>query len=293
MTTPLPIQFRVSALNPTKTYTPQQFADAIAARLSIETSEELSLFVSGSAAPSTDSGPWLKDGVTWWVWSATVGAYIPQPLDLESLRYTASQVAPDPSKFIFWIQVDSTTGRPISINYYVSGSWVDIYADKFAQYSTTAEMNAAIEAAINNNYPFRVALTGADQNYTAGTGDAPIVFDETIFDPSTSVAAGLFTAKKAGYYTFRASIYIALDTGSPTGIDRQLKLLKNGSSFARSVIQVSDDTDGLTISIAGSCQLNIGDTVSAAVYVVSSGASTWNVINDSGTTYFEGNKIAG
>lgn len=37
-------------------------------------------FVTGSIAPTTDQGPWLKNGVEWYVWSSTDGGYVPQGL---------------------------------------------------------------------------------------------------------------------------------------------------------------------------------------------------------------------
>ena len=37
-------------------------------------------FVTGSVAPTTDQGPWLKNGVEWYVWSSVDGGYVPQGL---------------------------------------------------------------------------------------------------------------------------------------------------------------------------------------------------------------------
>lgn len=65
---PLPVPFRG---------TPQALADAIVARLSLETEETLALFRNGGSEPSSDMGPWLKDGNKWYVWSADDGAYVP------------------------------------------------------------------------------------------------------------------------------------------------------------------------------------------------------------------------
>ncbi len=93
-----------------------------------------------------------------------------------------------------------------------------------------------------------------------------------------------------GYYTFNAQIYISLATGSPTGIDRQLKLAKNGVPFSRTVAQSSDATGGMSISVTGSIALAAGDQVTAVIYVTTTGASTWDIDNDDTTTYFEGNR---
>jgi hypothetical protein len=39
------------------------------------------VFTVGGNAPTSDSGPWLKDGKEWYIWDTTTQAYIPQALD--------------------------------------------------------------------------------------------------------------------------------------------------------------------------------------------------------------------
>ncbi len=151
-------------------------------------------------------------------------------------------------------------------------------------------MNAAI-ANGQTTYPFRAGKDGSTQVYTAGTGDEEVSFDVEAFDPRDVFASNRFIAPLDGYYTFKASISIGLDTGTPTGIDRQLKLTKNGLAFSRTVVQESDDTSGQTVEVSGSVQLNAGDYVNAMVYVTSTGASTWSIVNDTTITYFEGNRL--
>lgn len=76
----LPVTFRSAPLPSTWRGTPRELQDAITARLTIETQTELALFVTGSVAPVTNVGPWLKDGVTWYVWDDGSGSYIPEIL---------------------------------------------------------------------------------------------------------------------------------------------------------------------------------------------------------------------
>lgn len=56
---------------------PQELADAIASRLMITTESGSSSFVTGSVAPTSNQGPWLKDGLEWWVWDDSIGGYRP------------------------------------------------------------------------------------------------------------------------------------------------------------------------------------------------------------------------
>ena len=279
---------------PGKSYTLQQLQDAIAANLSIDTSDQLSLFVTGSAAPTSNVGPWLNNGVTWYVWDSSTGAYIPQPLAQDSLRFVASKTAPDPGIYIFWIELDSNDGHPIGVKSFFNSTWTDVYASTFANYSTTAQMNAAISAAVaaQTSYPFRIQVFG-DQSISTGV-DVPVNYDDVVFDPNNCITSNTFTAKANGYYNFTASIYLQGLTGTPTGIDRQLKLLKNGSAFTRNVQETTNSANGRSIAVTGSCQLAIGDTVSVAVYVVNSGGglSTFQIVNDNTTGFFQGSRLA-
>lgn len=55
----------------------QDLMDAMMSRLSITPNQNYSTFVVGSTEPTTNQGPWLKDGVTWYIWSDADGKYIP------------------------------------------------------------------------------------------------------------------------------------------------------------------------------------------------------------------------
>jgi hypothetical protein len=81
MPTPLPVSFRLTPLPDGGSYTPQQLAEAIVARLNLDTQESLALFQIGSVLPTSDEGPILKDGVSWWVWNDEDGEYVPQTVE--------------------------------------------------------------------------------------------------------------------------------------------------------------------------------------------------------------------
>lgn len=57
--------------------TPQQLANAIAARLIVQISQNNGIFVTGSTAPTSNQGPWLKNCEEWWVWSDSLASYVP------------------------------------------------------------------------------------------------------------------------------------------------------------------------------------------------------------------------
>lgn len=80
MSTPkLPLTFSASALPAGATYTPQQFLDAIVARLSINSEENYSIITVSNTLPTSNIGPVLLGGLEWYVWDPTSGAYIPIP----------------------------------------------------------------------------------------------------------------------------------------------------------------------------------------------------------------------
>lgn len=284
MATPLPITFRISPLTPGKKYTPQQFADAIAARLSIDTQEELSLFVSGSIAPTTDQGPWLANGTTWYVWDSATGAYVPQPLSFESLKYIASQTPPDQNIYTFWILLDSA-GKAQGIYYYSTGAWRSVYDDSFL----ALQSEIAIKT---QQYPFR-GDSAADQTLTAAGDNAVVTFTET-FDPTNVFGASTFTAPVAGYYQINTKVNMEASGGAPTANTVIVKLIKNGSTsgieneFATCPI-IDGDLGQHTYNINTMLSLAANDTIQVYVECSATGAGNW-VIKESGT-YFSGHRV--
>lgn len=85
MANTIPITIQMGALPPQVRATPQQLADMMVARMSLVTAQTFALFVSGSTAPLSNAGPWFNTNTnSWWVWSDTDGAYIPEPVFIPS-----------------------------------------------------------------------------------------------------------------------------------------------------------------------------------------------------------------
>lgn len=76
----LPVSFRSSPLPYNWSGTPNDFLSALTARLYIESEQQIALINAGSVAPTSDVGPWLKDGVEWYVWNPISGTYVPQTI---------------------------------------------------------------------------------------------------------------------------------------------------------------------------------------------------------------------
>jgi len=76
--------------------TPQDLFEAMIERLSIQSPVGTQFFVVGGAEPSTNQGPWLKDGTKWYVFSESLGRYV--PLDISDSivsLFIVSETEPD------------------------------------------------------------------------------------------------------------------------------------------------------------------------------------------------------
>lgn len=298
MPTTVPVVFRASPLPSNFKGTPQQFLDALVARLALESVDEIAFFASGSVEPTSNVGPWLKNGLTWYVWSNSTGGYIPQVIDFESLRYQVALESspPDENKYVFWIVID-VDGKAQDIRYYSGGAWKSIFEDKFAQYSTTTDTNTAISTAIAdavNTYPFRGDSSGdQDVVLAAGpsTGDVDLDLSET-YDPASVFAGSTFSAPVDGVYQITAKCHLELSAGSPTGNAIIFRLKRNGGVMGNEQVFYPDEgTDGRTMNLVTQVSLLKGDAIKANVqFTIASGSGTWRVVGNN--TFLSGFRVA-
>lgn len=220
MATQVPFIFRAAPLPSNFVGTPQDFAEAFAARLSAESEIEIAVFVSGSVAPTSNVGPWLKDGTTWYVWDNVTGAYIPQVVAPTSLGYIAAETAPDPLLYTFWIQLDGT-GKAISINYYSASAWHDIYEDKFLEYWTITQTQAAIAAGSFRGYPAQ-GTNAAPQVVPIDTLGHKIMLDVAPINSGSPFGTVLsrYVSPVAGFY--QVSVETQFDNS--TGVAAQMQI---------------------------------------------------------------------
>ena len=118
--------------------TPQQFADAIAERLSIVTQQALALFAAGSTEPPFNVGPWLDQSSSIGIWKGfdfTSGRYEPLPVADVTLRYILSNIPPNPDQFQLWVKL-SNAGKGLGVFTYYNGAWRDVYEDVIATITT-------------------------------------------------------------------------------------------------------------------------------------------------------------
>lgn len=261
---PLPVTFSSSPLPSTFSGTPQQFLDAIVARLSINSQDQLSFFTNASVAPSSNVGPWLN-GQTWYVWDDTSGTYIPLILTSQSKGYIAQQLPPDPTIYTFWIKLDSN-GNPLGIYYYYSQNWVDIYSQVFAQYSTTEQVNQILQNG-TSSYPARMIMAGSF-GIPIDTNAHKNNFDQILIDPNSCCDAGnaRYIAKVAGVYSVSSHVQLDNNGGTPASMEISIITAINGNPTGKNLQTNGDGTPSPTgqrwyVSVNGLVQLNVNDYI--------------------------------
>jgi len=286
---PSPVQFNVSAgtLPPNFTGTPQQFLDAIAGLLLVTPVEDWNSFVVGSAAPTSDVGPWLKNGQEWWVWSSTAGAYVPLILDDLSIRRFIGETAPLSTEYDVWIQTNSS-GVPQAVKIYNAGNWVDVYAATLSNYYTKAEYNTAFAK-------FQT-YAGNNQFITAGALASKVDFDAVSFQTGVTfdTTNHRFVAPATGYYSFTASLRMDNTASStPTGQSINIEFRVNGVPLRYVEHPIGTAVVGNTFSVSAMASLTQNDYVEVWVQVgIGTGSATWQVTSDSRKSVFEGFRIS-
>lgn len=213
--------------------TPQEFADLLAANAKVFTEQQFALFVTGSTAPTSDVGPWLANGNEWRVWDSGLGQYVPITIDQDSLGYFIGSTTPDQNVYQFWIQTDGS-GSPLALKTYYSGAWVDVYAATLANYSTTSQMNTAINNAVAGvtfaSYPARGTNAAAQSIPVDGTPHK-VTVDTAAINPSPAplnTSTSRYVAPAVGTYCVALTSQFDNDTGTASGMQVCVEIYKNG-----------------------------------------------------------------
>lgn len=233
----LPITFRASPLPDDFSGRPQDLLDAIVERLRADTQDSLALFASGSTEPTSDVGPWAKDGTVWRFWNESDGEYQPQVLEQESLRYIVTDSTPDHNNYDVWIKTN-VAGKALGVYKYYSGAWVDAYEDKFAEYSTTTQMNTAISTAFKF-YPANIRMGGSQAIDIDGAGHK-VLYDTEMFDPDSAFDTGTnkYICPVDGIY--RVDAHVQVDNsltvpGDASNMELGFRVGLNGNTTAQEI----------------------------------------------------------
>lgn len=119
-------------LSPTFEGTPQELANEMIRRMVILSPTGLNFFTSGDVEPTSNIGPWLKNGTQWWVYDVATKRYV--PLDI-SASFTAAfweqASTPPSSNPNVWLRTtqdpsdtDPSRGNPIGWYQFNGANWV-------------------------------------------------------------------------------------------------------------------------------------------------------------------------
>lgn len=285
----LPLIFRASPLPDGFRGTPQQFLDALVARLAIETTDDLALFGSGAVLPASDNGPFLLDGTSWYVWDVVTGAYVPLILDPLSQRWGIFAVGsiPDNALYDFWIATD-VNGKAQKIMFWdqdLDGtppvpSWKDVYTDPLA----------VLTAAINEGdkkWPASAKLN-LDQTIVNNGDFVKVLFNTVIINydinPTAYIpASSHYLVPVDGIYAVGANLQVDNDLfypSDPTLVELDLRIAVNAAYSASGV-----PTSGTAVAsppgsrwypqVSGLISASANDVI--AVYISATGGAAGNL----------------
>lgn len=209
---PIPFTITPGAL-PTVYAANQGLFNAMASRLQLSLNDNIAFFTSGGAEPTSNTGPWLKDGNTWYVWYDNIGAYAPVQIPQESLRYAVGITPPEPDDFEVWFQI-SSTGAPFLIRTYNTTTsmweaftqntvgdikWFNGTASDITNFQNALGWYLANGGTVNGHVTANLMekfLVGAGGTYNVGdTGGAASIANFTLGLPANTGAHVLTTAE--------------------------------------------------------------------------------------------------
>jgi hypothetical protein len=291
MSTIVPITITASPLPSNFTGTPQQFMDSMVARLNVVTAvDSVSIVSQGSVPPTSNVGPWLKNGNTWYVWSTSSGSYVPVNAEFPTLKYVASITAPDWRIYTFWIQLNPAGTQAIGIAYWDAPNiqWRNVYDSTFLAFQE--QIGVAVTL-----YPCRGDGDIDVDAVFAGPGPSTInpTFNlaET-FDASSIFGGSTITVPVGGYFRFDAKAAFECIAGTPTDNAIIFGLARNGTPMLNDAY-TAPIVDGVTgvrnYSFSTLVNVNPSDQFTLYASITCTGAATWRIKKEG--TYLAASRV--
>ena len=112
--------------------TPQELSAEMVRRMKILSPSGANFIFVGDSEPTSNVGPWLKDGTKWYVWDDTVNRYVPQDItDSEQRWFWIGASTPSDVDPPLWMRTtkdasesDPTYGSPLSWYQWNGSAWV-------------------------------------------------------------------------------------------------------------------------------------------------------------------------
>ena len=262
---PSPVEFSVS-LSPLPSegsWTPQQLAELIAARLTVAPQDEWNSFQIGGSAPTSNIGPWLKNGREWYVFNSGTGAYV--PLTTDGIGLLAASVAV--SKLAAWTEpgmllvsngsnvptllpsTGTTDGQVATIST-VGGKKTVTWADTF------------VPAAPGNYFDVRISVP---QTIEVGGVTQTVAFDTSVLDPGSQWDGTNFRfggVSPGQVWCFGVEVQLEAGTGGVTNLEVQLDIRREGSmsNTLGAYKEVASVGGGTVVSTTGMMKMGAGES---------------------------------
>jgi hypothetical protein len=112
---PTNLLVQMGQIPPTFKGTPQELATAMVERMKIVSPASINFIFVGDVEPTSNVGPWLKNGNSWWVFDSDLKRYVPQDLtDAETKWFHMGATTPTESDPSLWMRTtkDATEADP-------------------------------------------------------------------------------------------------------------------------------------------------------------------------------------
>jgi hypothetical protein len=265
----------------------QATLNMFAERLLISPSVPWSSFVLGPAQPSSNVGPWFKDGNELRVWSDALATYIP-------LRVDGTGVIPGTLPLFAFEQLTpqqvliSDINGNVSIVGGVPGQTMQIAPSGTPVFSDTAT-GQLFTAGVTTNFPYPSDGNSRRVPFNAAFGSKASQFDTTSFQFRIS-------APLAGQWFFYASVLIEDINSASTNVTHTLSIARNtglsGTQSATTGHAQAATVNGLTVS--GIFDASLNDTFEVQINSTSNNltGNEFQINNNGAITRFGGFKLA-
>ena len=188
--------------------TPQELMDAILERIEINAQQSFALFTVGATEPSSDIGPWAKNGDSWYYFNSDTGDYQPFIIPAGSLGYQMSVSEPTNDLINVWFELNTDgTPKAVKVKVIVAGNieWQSVYYEKSEVY-TKAETDLQITK--QGRWTAK-AKPNANQTVPIDTTNDKLLFNAELLDPQGAYteADSRYIAQVKGIYEANAVVH--------------------------------------------------------------------------------------
>lgn len=250
--------------------TPQELAETMVRRMRIVSPSGTNFIFIGDTEPTSNVGPWLKNGTQWWVFSETLKRYV--PLDISpsfTASFWAQSTVPSSSNPPVWLRstldptdINPSRGEPIGWLEWNGSAWVPFNSvprngASAARPASPVDFQQYFDTTINTLIHWERGLwrtvsgTPGDLKYVA----FPILADALVANPGWDLF-GSANQNQRGRIIMQAAANA--DGSAPVSVNVNLAQRRAGETFGEtdfvainnSAFNSADSTPSITVTQA-------------------------------------------